>query len=180
MRWAPRWGRRGARLRGPSRGMAAVDAGSMQSAAAHLPMALSIVGSVASTVALYMAVRAFARSRKFRDYVDREDDHNLQALEALLRGCAKTISRVLADPGDEGRYFRSLNALLLVLPGALAEYEVYIKRESRRLALDLELLLDASTLEYSGSIRLLGGAEDHVRKILESLDKPPAESRPPA
>lgn len=158
-----------------------MDFGPTLQALAHVPTALSIVGSVASAVALYMAIRAFAGSRRFREYMDREDDHNLQALETLLRGCAKTISRILKSPGDEARYFRSLNALLLVLPGALAEYEMYIRPESRRLALDLELLLlDASTHEYYGSIRLLTGAEKHVGEILGSLDKPPAESRPPA
>jgi len=162
--------------------MAYVDSGSiLSSIAAHLPAALSIAGSAASIVALSMAIKAFAGSRRFRDYVDREDDHNRQALETLLRGCAKTISRILEDPGDEARYFRSLNALLLVLPAALAEYELYIRRESRRLALDLGLLLlDASTHEYSKSLHLLGGAEEHVSNILSSLDRPPAESMPPA
>lgn len=157
-----------------------MDIGPILPALAHLPAALSIVGSVASTVALYMAIRAFAGSRRFRDYMNREDDHNLQALETLLQGCAKTISRILKSPGDEARYFRSLNALLLVLPGALAEYEMYIRPESRRLALDLELLLDASTHGYPESIRLLVGAEKHVGKILGSLGRPPAGSRPPA
>lgn len=149
-------------------------------ALAQLSPAVSLAGLVASAVALYMALRAFARSRKFNRYADREDEHNLQALEALLRGCGGTIDRILEDPGGKERYFRSLNALLLVLPGALAEYEMYIRRDARRLALDLELLLlDASTMEYSESLGLLVGAQEHVREILGSLDRPPEGSRPP-
>jgi len=148
---------------------------------AQLPAALSIVGSVASAVALYMALRAFARSRKFEAYANREDEHNLQALETILRGCSDTIARVLEDPGGEPRYFRSLNALLLVLPRLLADYEVYIRPETRRLVLDLELaLLAASTHEYQESLMLLEGAHDHLKAILVNLDMPPAGSRPPA
>ena len=148
---------------------------------ATLPAALSIAGSVASTVALAMAIRAIARSRKFQAYVDREDEHNLQALETVLRGCARTIDGVLDSPGGEARYFRSLNALLLVLPALLAEYDMYIRPETRRLVLDLELLLlEASTSEYEESLLILEGAQDHVGTILANLARPPAESRPPA
>ena len=145
---------------------------------ATLPAALSIAGSVASTVAL--AIKAFARSRKFQAYVDREDEHNLQALETVLRGCARTIDGVLDSPGGEARYFRSLNALPLVLPALLAEYDMYIRPETRRLVLDLELLLEASTSEYEESLLILEGAQDHVGTILANLARPPAESRPPA
>ena len=147
---------------------------------ATLPAALSIAGSVASTVALAMAIKAFARSRKFQAYVDREDEHNLQALETVLRGCARTIDGVLDSPGGEARYFRSLNALPLVLPALLAEYDMYIRPETRRLVLDLELLLEASTSEYEESLLILEGAQDHVGTILANLARPPAESRPPA
>lgn len=128
-------------------------------ALAQLSPAVSLAGLVASAVALYMALKAFAKSRRFNRYADREDEHNLQALEALLRGCEGTIGRILEDPGGRERYFRSLNALLLVLPGALAEYEAYIRQEARRLALDLWLLLlDASTM-YSESLGPAGGRE---------------------
>lgn len=148
-------------------------------ALAQLSPAVSLAGLVASAVALYMALKAFAKSRRFNRYADREDEHNLQALEALLRGCESTIGRILEDPGGRERYFRSLNALLLVLPGALAEYEVYIRQEARRLALDLWLLLlDASTMEYSESLGLLVGAKEHVREILGNLDRPHEDSRP--
>jgi len=133
---------------------------------------------VASTVAL--AIKAFARSRKFQAYVDRDDEHNLQALETVLRGCARTIDGVLDSPGGEARYFRSLNALPLVLPALLAEYDMYIRPETRRLVLDLELLLEASTSEYEESLLILEGAQDHVGTILANLARPPAESRPPA
>ena len=156
-----------------------MDPGSAQWLAT-LPAVLSIVGSVASTVALAMAVKAFARSRKFQAYVDREDEHNLQALETVLRGCARTIDGVLDSPGGEARYFRSLNALPLVLPALLAEYDMYIRPETRRLVLDLELLLEASTSEYEESLLILEGAQDHVGTILANLARPPAESRPPA
>jgi len=67
----------------------------------QLSPAVSMAGLVASAVALYMALRAFARSRRFNRYADREDEHNLQALEALLRGCGKTIGNILENPGGE-------------------------------------------------------------------------------
>lgn len=137
---------------------------------ATLPAALSIVGSVASTVALAMAIKAFARSRRFQRYVDREDEQNLQALETVLRGCADTIATVLEEPGGEARYFRSLSALLIVMPGLLAEYEMYIRPETRRLVHDFELaLLEASTRGYDESLVILEGAQDHVGMILANL-----------
>lgn len=126
-----------------------MDAIPMPPIAAHLPVALSIVGPAASIVALYMAIRAFMGPRKSRQYMGKEDDHALRALEAMLLGCPKTISKILEDPGGGTRHYRSLNALLLVLPPALSAYEEYMGRESRRPALDLGLLLllDASTHE---------------------------------
>jgi len=51
--------------------------------------------------------------------------------------------------------------------------------ETRRLAMDLELLLlDASTTGHPEPLGLLGGAQEHVREMLGNLDKPPEGSRP--